>query len=325
MLRINCSALLIVLSSYVVAQNLVPNPSFEEYLECPYSLAALQNELIDWYSWGWSPDFFHVCSNDIDGFAGVSENALGYQLPITGDGYAGFGSYEDINPNTREYVAAPLLSELIPGEDYYMMFHVSMIDGGAIDFRWCATNNLGMRFFKDPQHNADVPITWLQPDNFAHLNYDQVLDDYTNWTLVEGWFTADDNYNWVAIGNFFTDDQTEVVLLTDTGQCTSIYYLENVCVARNSEECDYLLNVANAPQSIQVGLAPNPASEFIRLMLPQNEVFRVELIDMHGRIVKNVQGAHSGEIINVSALRKGVYVVRVSNNQSFTTLKLLIQ
>jgi hypothetical protein len=31
-----------------LAQNLVPNPSFEEYLECPFSTGYLNDFLVDW-------------------------------------------------------------------------------------------------------------------------------------------------------------------------------------------------------------------------------------------------------------------------------------
>ncbi|MCA1763242.1 MAG: T9SS type A sorting domain-containing protein [Cryomorphaceae bacterium] len=309
-----------------LAQNLVPNPSFEEYLECPQSTGELHQQVTSWYSWQLTPDFFQYCNNDGLGTAGIPDNAWGTQWPITGDAYSGVITFEDFNPEGREYMAAQLSTALNSGEQYYMMFHASMYDGGSKDLRWCATNNIGMRFFKDPDYTAFPPdANPLQPDNFAHLNYSEILDDYTNWTLIEGWFTADDDYNWVAIGNFFTDDQTDIVILNDEGACSGIYYIENVCVASSPEECDYLLSSdANRPLT-SANIYPNPATESVRFSLPESELHNVDVFDMQGRLVKNIQDMSSGYELNVSTFQKGVYVVRVSNNQYFTTIKLIIQ
>lgn len=309
-----------------LAQNLVPNPSFEEYLECPQGTAGLDEQLVDWVSWQLTPDFFHVCNNSGLGSAGIPNNAWGHQWPITGDGYSGLISFEEFNPQGREYMAAQLSTSLTSGEQYYMMFYASMYDGGSKDLRWCTTNNIGLRFFKDPDYNAFPPdANPLQPDNFAHLNYSEILDDYTNWTLIEGWFTADDNYNWVALGNFFTDDQTEINILNDEGACSGIYYIENVCVASSPEECDYLLSSETKRPMFMANVYPNPSSDQIRLSLPENRQFDVVIYDMQGRIVENTKSIRNGQQIDVSTFQKGVYVVRVSNNQHFTTIKLLVQ
>src|SRR5690606_25932355 len=66
---------LIFISSLCNGQNLVPNPSFEEYLECPYSTAEFHSEVVDWYSFAVTRDYFHSCKNELSGNAGVLENA----------------------------------------------------------------------------------------------------------------------------------------------------------------------------------------------------------------------------------------------------------
>ncbi len=309
-----------------LAQNLVPNPSFEEYSECPFAPGDLHTHVDYWETWQETADFFHVCSNDLEALAGVPENAWGYQWPITGDGYAGIYTYIEFNTEIREYMAAPLETPLVNGNSYYMMFHASLYDGASKDSRWCAVSNIGMRFFKDPDYTAFPPdANPLQPDNFAHLNYSDVLDDYTNWTLIEGWFTADDDYNWVAIGNFFTGDQTDIVILNDEDACSGIYYIENVCVASSPEECDYLLSADANRAMISANIYPNPATESVRFSLPESELHNVDVFDMQGRLVKKIQDMSSGYELNLSTFQKGVYVVRVSNNQYFTTIKLIIQ
>jgi hypothetical protein len=308
------------------AQNLVPNPSFEEYLECPQSTGELHQQSIDWFSWQFTPDLFHVCNNDGLGTAGVPQNGWGNQLPITGDGYAGVYTFQENGVNIREFMATNLDAPLVIGNSYYVMFYASMYDGASKDSRWCATNNIGMRFFKDPEYHAFPPdANPLEPDNLAHLNYADVLDDFTNWTLIEGWFTADDTYNWVAIGNFFTDDQTDIEILNNEEACSGIYYIENVCVATSPEECEYLLFAnANRPM-FSANIYPNPASGSVRFSLPETGIYNLEIYDLQGRLLKRIQSISSGYNLKVSTFQKGVYVVRISNKKYFTTIKLIVQ
>jgi hypothetical protein len=308
------------------AQNLVPNPSFEEYLECPFSTAELHYQLVDWYSWQESPDFFHVCSNDLNGFAGVPENAWGNQAPISGVAYAGLAIYLDYFENGREYMATPLNEPLEIGQEYYMMFHTSLCDDGFSSLSRCGASNIGMRFFKDPEYTAFPPdANPLEPDNFAHLNYSQVLVDSENWTLVSGWFTADDAYNWVAIGNFFNDDQTDFEVLNTTDACSAVYYIENVCVALSAEECDYLMTIDSGEKSEGIGIYPNPASSVVQLDLPKNQRYNLNIFSTQGQLIYSMNHIISGHRFDVSSFNKGVYVLRFDSNSSYNTLKLVIQ
>ena len=232
--------IIVSFSSVCTGQNLVPNPSFEEYSECPFGVSELQNQVVDWYSWSDSPDFYHECSNDLVGSVGVPSNAAGYQYPLTGSGYAGYIGYVWFVPNGREYLAVQLTEPLEIGVEYYVVFHASLFDGGLEAESWCATNHVGLRFFKDPTYTYDT--NKLEPDNFAHLDHSELLTDTMNWTKIDGWVTADQAYNWLSIGNFFTDDNTEVLFLNDEERCFGIYYIENICVATDPAFCDYLLS-----------------------------------------------------------------------------------
>ena len=71
--------------------NLVPNPSFEEVIECPeYELSGGNIHQTNYWQNGnlRSPDFFHACANEEGPFF-VPENSWGLQNPLTGDAYAG--------------------------------------------------------------------------------------------------------------------------------------------------------------------------------------------------------------------------------------------
>lgn len=306
-----------------LAQNLVPNPSFEEYLECPFSTAELDNQVVDWYSWAGTCDFFHICSNDLDGFAGVPLNGFGYQWPITGNGYAGLFTYASTTINDREYMASQLLTPLVTGENYYVVFHASMWGGGNKMHFLCASNHIGLRFFKDPTYSYFPPDQAFVPDNFAHLDYTEILTDSVGWTRIEATFTADDNYNWLAIGNFFTDENTSTLLMNETGTCWSAYYIENVCVALDPADCDYLLSSLSIIPKPKIEIYPNPAYDLVTIRSDQ-PIDKVEVLDGMGRKValKEQHGQSSLEL-SISKLNKGVYVLRAFSKNSFSTHKIL--
>ncbi len=72
------------------AQNLVPNPNFEDYSSCPTGEGQI-DVLDDWYSpTAGTPDFFHGCFGPGIGGVGVPINFMGNQLALSGKGYAGF-------------------------------------------------------------------------------------------------------------------------------------------------------------------------------------------------------------------------------------------
>lgn len=90
--------------------NLVSNPSFELYDSCPNSGGQI------YYADNWfqpyavngnvtlisSSDYFNSCSS-IAG-VGVPQNSVGYQIPLTGNAYAGIICFGPGAFNYREYI-----------------------------------------------------------------------------------------------------------------------------------------------------------------------------------------------------------------------------
>ncbi len=313
---------IVSISSVCIGQNLVPNPSFEEYLECPYSTAEFQNQVIDWYSWSDSPDFFHVCSNELDGFAGVPENGFGYQFPLTGSAYAGYIGYVWFEPEIREYLAVQLTEPLEVGVEYYVMFHASLFDGGLEADSWCATNHVGLRFFKDPTYTYDT--NKLEPDNFAHLDHSELLTDTMGWTKIDGWITADQAYNWLAIGNFFTGENTDVLFLNEEDRCFGTYYIENVCVATDPSYCDYLLSYTSENLTKSISVYPNPTLNSVTISSKVNPTTSIELYDLQGRLIAYKSFSNLAEVkLNLEAYKSGIYILRVHSNNMIYNEKII--
>ena len=93
-----------------LAQNLVPNPSFENYTQCPFSL-GLEAYVSDWKSARETPDYFNTCATTPN--ADVPSNVVGYQEPYIGNAYIGMLTYRSDSSLYTEaasdrYVSIPI-------------------------------------------------------------------------------------------------------------------------------------------------------------------------------------------------------------------------
>ena len=88
------------------AQNLIPNNSFETFLQCP-TQADQGPAAVPWGSGNTYifPELFNSCAT-LSSIVSVPVNAdsmLGYQWPHSGNGYAGINVYQDTNPFPIDY------------------------------------------------------------------------------------------------------------------------------------------------------------------------------------------------------------------------------
>jgi hypothetical protein len=128
--------LYLLLSSQSFAQvNLVPNPSFEDTVSCPFSIGDI-DKAVGWSSFGITPDYFHSC-NSLNFH--VPNNVRGFQFAHTGNAYVGIGTYRKTT-NEREYIGIQLSQNLVIGQRYFVKFYLSR----AENFYY-ATNKMGIK------------------------------------------------------------------------------------------------------------------------------------------------------------------------------------
>ena len=112
--------------------------------------------------------------------------------------------------------------------------------------------------------------------------------------------------------------------ITSNGVCPADTALVEVIVA---PDCDYLS--LGEEKLTELTVFPNPATNVINIANPSNsESLRVEILDMNGRVVltdaKALANATEGSI-DVSQLVKGMYTLRVYNEEGQKTFKVVIQ
>lgn|GEM_PF-2494009 len=186
----------------VLGQNLIMNPSFEEYSVPCDSIVGL-GDISSAFGWQtalrnyeFPSDLLSLCS--IDGY-NTPQNNYGYQKPKYGTNYAHFGfEAGGNNPNGilfSESVQPLLLQELRPGICYKMGFSLSLADYSGRDWDY----GLEVYFSKE---DLEVPA-YQNPYITPHLDFgNQNSLSKTEWTVFEEQFFVTDTFKHMTIGWF---------------------------------------------------------------------------------------------------------------------------
>lgn len=298
-----------LLPVFVGAQNLVPNPSFEDYSLCPDDYSQISN-CIGWISFGETPDYYNSCS--ISQLVSVPLNGVGYQNAFDGLAYAGIYTY--ISPNIREYLGRQLSYATIIGVKYYLSLKVS-----CADFSTCSTNNIGVflsSIYLDSSSNSLLT-------NNSLIHTPNIISDTSNWTLIKGSFIADSAYDYIYLGNFYSDS------LTDTshngnffGVSFSYYFIDDICLSTDSLECDFNPEDAYNLSDINIATYPNPASEEIFISF-NNSYNEISIINMLGEVIKTYSSNETSSI-DISNISSGFYILQIRNQNKIIQKKQII-
>ena len=212
----------LVIFSYIYSQsiNLVPNPSFEEYTNCPFSVAQI------YYAVPWtaatggmlgSSDFIHSCSTCID----IVDMFNNVQKPKTGNGYAAIILLGPFLENYREYLEVMLKYKLIRNRNYCGKFFVNLAD-----FANYATANIGIYFsnFEVIQTSLSAPLIYTP----VIKNTNGILKDKINWMKISGSFIAKGDEQYLVIGNFDSTQNVDYIFVGGTGNPR--YLIDDVSV-----------------------------------------------------------------------------------------------
>jgi len=208
---LRCMALVSYVPTSALGQNLVPNPGFEELLQCPTGPSQLAGTAF-WFdptgNMQGTPDLFHSCTS---GTHSTPVSFLGFQEPADGEGHAGIFLYEgsQVLANWREYLQVELLEELVAHKCYLFSVLANLADNSSR-----TTDALGVRFYQEAVllPNAfppgDEPHLELPPGTFLNT---------TDWTPLEGTYIASGGERYLMIGNYRNNANTTVQQLSTNG------------------------------------------------------------------------------------------------------------
>ena len=223
--------------------NLVFNPSFEDYIECPKKIDAkgVLTIVEAWYQpTAGSADYFNRCATRE---CAVPQNKLGYQQPRTGDGYCGIYCSKDAY---REYLQTQLRAPLQAGCRYRVAFHVSLSENSTV-----AVSTVGALFTTERitdsarsilMQKARRPMGSLVSQTIAtyytpQVVSDHILNDTAGWMEISGEFVAAGGEEFLTIGNFYDAEHSGIAQYDWLTQMLtgSYYYIDDVSVMMVAE------------------------------------------------------------------------------------------
>jgi hypothetical protein len=309
------------------AQNLVPNPSFEDTLWCPYNVMQI-NAAKYWFApdkggGGGSSELYHPCNSTIyppHGLLSVPNNWQGFQFARTGISYAGMdlSKGNDIDCY-REHIAVGLINPLNPLRTYYIEFWTSLANAKGI-----AISNIGVHFSKDTvvcMPGSNCGLAYLD----AHVEWQGApITDTMNWIKVSGYYRANgDGVRFMTVGNFSDSGQTNLIVLKPNSPI-SYYYFDDFMVVDSASHANGVMEKENLEG---VRVFPNPAEDELFLHFErrtENEMVFC-LYDITGRLLLS-QPLPAGQqefYIDVNQLKSGLYVYRISGKNGSKCGKVL--
>jgi hypothetical protein len=293
--------------------NLVPNPSFEDTVECPQFLGQI-DAAEGWSTYRNSPDYYNGCNNS--NAITVPNANFGFQLAQSGYAMIGLDTYAKKNStvgnNYREYAGAELLFPLQIGVKYYFSLYAVL----AERYTGFASNNLGLRFFTNSYSLSNpAPL-----DNFSHMKFDYLLTDSINWNKISGSFVADSNYQYVCIGNFYEYMNTDTLIVTPFATI-AYYFVDDICVTTDSLYNETWTGLPDIEQN-QISIWPNPIQNYFQFNSYQ-QIDEIKIYDSIGKLIKSEKVESQEGRINMEILSEGIYFASFRKEKTISVYKLL--
>lgn len=210
-------------------QNLVRNPSFEQYKTLPEDLGEIALASFHSSANQSGADYFHKrCKNP-----NVSnpKSKMGLAAPRTGDAYAGFYAYTNryTHRDYREYVQLQLKQPMLKDHEYCIRVHVYLSESSnrGVAHLGFATSKYALA--QEGQTVLNIPNQPLYSEDKKHITQRE-------WTVLTGTYKAQGGETHLLIGNFLLDKDTKVTGAIEFAEFKNpnvdfaYYFLDDICV-----------------------------------------------------------------------------------------------
>ena len=195
-----------LLINFCEAQNLIPNPGFEDVHACPTGVRQLELAKHWFGANAGTPELFHTC---------------GFKAPIpprSGNGMAGIIFLSEIN-SSLEYLQVELTESLVEGEEYEFSFYIRLSENSLIGM-----NKIGAFLSK----NGLYSNLWVRFQNQPQLVFEQMADQSQLWQNLQATYTARGGEKYITVGNFFLKHYiTEKIINKAAKDRTTYYYVDD--------------------------------------------------------------------------------------------------
>ena len=304
--------LFIVNSNKTKAQNLVPNPSFEDTLNCsgPWNCNCFLEIAYPWFNPNTATsDIFTTYPS-----CGYSTSA-GMQFPKSGNSYAGF--FAQFN-ESRDYLEIALFDSLLVDQWYCVSFYVSKSNfcSGAID-RIGAYLSQDSLLSTNPMHFAVTPQ--------IESSQGVLLTDTTNWILISGHYKALGGEKFLTIGNFRDTSSTLFQNIDSTNSiCYYAYYLIDDVAITVCDSLTLLSQINNYTNNIWITYSVDNLQFNINNKLGRQGHLKV--FDVSGKLIKEylLNSQTESIIISKSIFKSSFYLIQYIDSKNTYSKKIII-
>ena len=303
------------------SQNLIPNPSFEEYTSCP-NYANQVYKLVQWFNpattFGGTPDYFNECA--FEGLVDVPANYTGFQTARTGQGYCGmilFNYNLNVNYNYHEFIEAPLATSLQQDSCYYFEMFVCLSE-----YSHPATDDIGV-YFSDTiisGVNNYYPLPFIP----QIVNETGFIKDRENWIQITGEYVAHGGEQYVIIGNFTSDSMTSKMITPGCCWAEAYVLIDDVSL-RLSSCLTTDVNTTNTNNDFHVYPNPVEANSILHIDHPLAESVTLEIFNSLGQAIHSIEQFKAGQVdLSTLFLVPGTYYVQLRTGFDIVGNRLLI-
>lgn len=214
-------------------QNLVSNPSFEEYYQCPLNSANVEDckgvfnpncansGALSCYI---TPDYFNACAPSFSN-ANIPNTSQGYQQAKDGNAFIGIVNtlqYENdktLSVDYREYAQIKLSYPLMKNHIYQFSFFANLANGFDINI---TTDQLGIKFVTDSVIYPNLPLWQIMQPDWVSNTY---ITDTAGWQKLEGSYIADGDEKWMIIGIFYQHEEFPYKLVKGALNLQGLFYI----------------------------------------------------------------------------------------------------
>lgn len=196
--------------------------------------------------------------------------------------------------------------------------------------------NLDFGFMNDPLPLTLLSFTaQLSATNVVNLKWETVTEINVSHFEIE---KSTDGINFVNAGIVSAKGNTEDItrygmndLINSNKSALYYYRLRSVDIdGKNELSATRIIRISGQQENFSIITYPNPVSNEVRITLPtlwQNKKIVYEIFNASGKIVKRTETANSSqtEVMNVSILAPGFYIVRATYNGQTAQQKIIKQ
>lgn len=306
------STILCWLPGFATAQNLIPNPGFEDYIgDCTFGVG-----MDDVEHWSY-PDcanlgrYFHSCNNTGAPNGGVPVNNYGAEQPHSGSAYAGVAPFVFLaqDGTVHSYASVDLLSPLVAGEDYCLRFFISRADSS----RYAVGTLHAFLWYSLPSICNYNDTAW---DTYAAATFDISSVGPDGWYPMEAQFSANGAEANLTMGTFLFGAEFDTTYVGPFPINNALYYFDDFYLG----PCDVAVQEISANSDLV--LTPLPGA--VQVSWPSTSSYHtLQLYDPQGRLVHTLPVRSTTATIPVHT--SGIFLIEALGPSQRTVRSVVAQ